>query len=101
MPRLHDVIARRSLKLGRRQWKRYLASIWTSSVRLMGKYWSDHALRCDRFLRSLGFGSSGDTKQTAWTGLCVEESNRMTEDKDKWRKYVHHHGAFNPRIEDG
>jgi len=24
-----------------------------------------------------------------WTGLSVEESVRMTEDGDKWRKYVH------------
>jgi len=24
-----------------------------------------------------------------WTGLSVEESVRMTEDSDKWRKYVH------------
>jgi len=24
-----------------------------------------------------------------WTGLPVEESTRMTEDRDKWRKYVH------------
>jgi len=24
-----------------------------------------------------------------WTGLPVEESMRMTEDRDKWRKYVH------------
>ena len=23
-----------------------------------------------------------------WTGLAVEESVRMTEDRDKWRKYV-------------
>ena len=23
-----------------------------------------------------------------WTGLSVEESVRMTEDRDKWRKYV-------------
>jgi len=29
----------------------------------------------------------------------VEESIRMTEDRDKWRKYVH--GVANPRIEDG
>jgi len=29
----------------------------------------------------------------------VEESMRMTEDRDKWRKYVH--GVANPRIEDG
>jgi len=34
-----------------------------------------------------------------WTGLPVEESIRMTEDRDKWRKHVH--GAANPRIEDG
>jgi len=34
-----------------------------------------------------------------WTGLPVEESVRMTEDRDKWRKYVH--DATNPRIEDG
>ena len=33
-----------------------------------------------------------------WTGLSVEESIRMTEDRDKWRKYVH--GVANPRIED-
>jgi len=23
-----------------------------------------------------------------WTGLTVEESIRMTEDRDKWRKYI-------------
>ena len=34
-----------------------------------------------------------------WTGLSVEESIRMTEGRDKWRKYVH--GVANPRIEDG
>jgi len=34
-----------------------------------------------------------------WTGLSVEESIRMTEDKDKWRKYVH--GVANLQIEDG
>ena len=34
-----------------------------------------------------------------WTGLSMEESVRMTEDRDKWRKYVH--GVTNPRIEDG
>jgi len=34
-----------------------------------------------------------------WTGLSVEESVRMTEDRDKWRKYVH--GVSNPQIEDG
>ena len=34
-----------------------------------------------------------------WTGLPVEESVRMTEDRDKWRKYVH--GVANPGIEDG
>jgi len=34
-----------------------------------------------------------------WTGLSVEESTRMTEDRDKWRKYVL--GVANRRIEDG
>ena len=34
-----------------------------------------------------------------WTRLPVEESVRMTEDRDKWRKYVH--GVANPWIEDG
>ena len=34
-----------------------------------------------------------------WTGLPVEESIRMTEDKDKWRKYVH--DVTEPRIKDG
>ena len=34
-----------------------------------------------------------------WTGLPVEESIRISEDGDKWRKYVH--GVANPRIEDG
>jgi len=34
-----------------------------------------------------------------WTGLSVEESMEMTEDRDKWRKYVY--GVASPRIEDG
>ena len=34
-----------------------------------------------------------------WTGLPVEESIKMTEGRDKWRKYVH--GVANPRIEHG
>ena len=34
-----------------------------------------------------------------WTGLSVGESVRMTEDTDKWRKYVH--GVANRRTEDG
>ena len=33
-----------------------------------------------------------------WTGLPVEESIRMTEDRDEWKKYVH--GVGNPPIED-
>ena len=35
----------------------------------------------------------------SWTGLSVEESIRMTEDRDKFRKYVH--GVASPRIEEG
>jgi len=34
-----------------------------------------------------------------WTVLPVEESIRMTEDRDKWGKHVH--GVANPRIKDG
>jgi len=34
-----------------------------------------------------------------WTGLSVEESIRMTEDRDKWRKYIN--AVANHRIEDG
>ena len=34
-----------------------------------------------------------------WTGLSMEESVRMTEDRDKWIKYIH--GVATPRIEDG
>jgi len=33
------------------------------------------------------------------TGLSVEQSIRMTEDRGKWRKYVH--GVANPRMKDG
>jgi len=33
-----------------------------------------------------------------WIGLPVEELVRMTEDRDKWREYVH--GVANPWIED-
>jgi len=33
-----------------------------------------------------------------WTGLPVEESIRLTEDRGKWRKYVN--GVAHPRIED-
>ena len=40
-----------------------------------------------------------DNMDVEWTGLPVEESVRLTEDRDKWRKYVH--GVVNPRIEDG
>jgi len=34
-----------------------------------------------------------------WTGLPVEKSIRMTEDRDKYRKYVH--GVANPWNEEG
>jgi len=34
-----------------------------------------------------------------WTGLPVEESIRITEDMDKWSKYVYR--VANPRIDDG
>ena len=31
----------------------------------------------------------GQDSTWKWTGLYMEESIRMTEDRDKWRKYVH------------
>jgi len=34
-----------------------------------------------------------------WTGVPVEKSIKMTEDRDKWRKYVH--AVANPQIKDG
>jgi len=34
-----------------------------------------------------------------WTGLPVEELVRISEDRDKWRKYVH--DVADHRIEDG
>ena len=34
-----------------------------------------------------------------WTRLSVEESIKMTKDRDKWRK--HFYGVANPRMEDG
>ena len=44
-------------------------------------------------------GHTAWTDIKTWTGLSVEESIRMTEDRDIWRKYVH--DVANPRIEDG
>jgi len=38
-----------------------------------------------------------DNMIKTWIGLPVEESIRMTEDRDKWRKYVR--GVADPRIE--
>ena len=48
--------------------------------------------------RKATHGLDGQLIKT-WTGLPVEESIRMTEDRDEWRKYVH--GVADPRIEDG
>jgi len=31
----------------------------------------------------------GQDNIKTWTGLPMEESIRMAEDRDKWRKYVH------------
>ena len=44
-------------------------------------------------------GWTTSRRGVTWTGLSVEVSIRMTEDRDKWRKYVH--GVANRRIEDG
>jgi len=40
-----------------------------------------------------------DNINNTWRGLPVEESTRMTEDRDEWRKYVH--GVAKPQIKDG
>jgi len=44
---------------------------------------------------------SEELQSLTWTGLSVEESTRMTEDWDKWRKYAYVHGVASRRIEDG
>ena len=51
------------------------------------------------FLVSITFGQHVVDNIKTWTGLPVEESIRMTENRGKWRKYVH--VVANPRIEDG
>ena len=70
-----------------------------------------HTMRKQRLEKDIMQGTMPGARRrrrprTAWmdniktcTGLSVEESSRMTEDRDKWRKYVH--GVANPRIEDG
>jgi len=45
--------------------------------------------------RKATHGLDGQLIKT-WTGLPVEESIRVTEDRDKWRKYVH--GVADRRI---
>jgi len=54
--------------------------------------------RCTQ-ARKTTHGLDGQHQYVDWTGLPVEESIRMTEDRDKWRKYVY--GVANHRIEDG
>ena len=41
-------------------------------------------------------GTAWINNMSTWTKLSVEESFRMTNDRDEWRKYVH--GVTNPRI---
>jgi len=54
--------------------------------------------RCTQARKAIARTAWMDNIKT-WTGLSVEESIRMTEDRDKWRKYVH--DVADPRIEDG
>ena len=44
-------------------------------------------------------GQDGQHQYMDRTPRGLEESVRMTEDRDKWRKYIH--GVANPWIEDG
>ena len=46
-----------------------------------------------------GHARPGLVNTKTWIGLSAKESIRMTEDRDKRRKYVH--GVANPRTEDG
>ena len=59
----------------------------------------DNARNNARFTKARKATHGLDGQHQEWTGLSVEESIRMTEDRDKWRKCVH--GVANPRIEDG
>ena len=52
--------------------------------------------RCTQAMKAT-YGLDDNIK--TWTGISVEQSIRMTEDSDKWRKYVH--GVANRRIVDG
>jgi len=59
----------------------------------------DNAMNNARYTQAKKTTHCMDGQHGLWTGLPVEKSVRMTEDRDKWRKYVH--GVANPRIEDG
>ena len=68
-------------------------------MRKLGELPGDNARNNSRFTqaRKTTHGLDGQRQDVDMTP--VEESIRMTEDRDKWRKYVH--GVANPRIEDG
>jgi len=68
-------------------------------MRKLGELPGDNARNNSRFTqaRKTTHGLDGQRQDVDMTP--VEESIRMTEDMDKWRKYVH--GVANPRIEDG
>jgi len=55
--------------------------------------------RCTQARKTMHARSGWTTSIHGQPRLLVEESIRMTEDRDKWRKYVH--GVSNPRIKDG
>jgi len=55
------------------------------------KMWKSHSIPISTKIRLM--------KALVWPVPSVEESVRMTEDIDKWRKCVH--GVANPGIEDG
>jgi len=78
-----------------RQLWRELGEVWR---KCLGHYVSQSSAVFDVLRRFINRRYWVDNIKT-WTGLSVEESIRMTEDRDKWRKYVH--GVANPRIEDG
>jgi len=67
-----------------------------SWIRLVPRDNARNNARCTQ-ARKTTHGLDGQHQNVDRTAL--EESVRMSEDGDKWRKYVH--GGANPRIEDG
>jgi len=78
----------------------------SNEARILWSHHEETKVEKEIIKRTMSCARRRGRPRTAWvdniqtcTGLPVEESVGMTEDRDKWRKYVH--GVANPRIEDG